>query len=407
MGNPPSLLPAKRGGAFRFFRLVSVGLALFSCLHPSHAQEDDRLDFKYMYYGDKNGVWNHTPAFTFLKALSFRWKFQWNQEFDAVSGASRRLGMRNVGRQGDHDLVLDGITGASKREIRHSEQAGISFADKGRQGSASFYYSDESDYTSYSPSVSGSWDFNQRNTTLGGALSVFFDNLHPQGAFSGLGGDRTLISGTLSLTQIVSPTTLVSMTANSIRSSGALGHPYNPVVLADGALLIESLPAGKTSYALAGQIIQGYAWGDRRGSVHLDARYYRDTWYLSSQTGEVQVYQYYSDQGYLRLRSRLYRQTPAAFAKEGYAGNEVYRTADIRYFGFSSLTLGLKWASVFPDGWAEKAWLPDRWDIAYDHGMRDTRGDEGGPGPFTHYQLFPKSEFYAQGVFMLGIGFDL
>lgn len=387
--------------------LFVASLPLLASFTPARAEGEDRLDFKYMYYADKNDVWNHTPAFSFFKSFAQDWKFQWDQEVDAVSGASRRLGMRNVGRQGDHDLTLDGITGASKVEYRHSEQASLGFSDKGRQGSASFYYSDESDYTSYSPAAAASWDFNERNTTLGGVVSLFLDNLHPQGAFAGLGGDRQWISGTLSLTQILSRTTLWSVTGNSIRSSGALGHPYNPVVLADGSLRIENLPRKKFSYAISSQIIQGFEWGEKRGSVHFDARYYRDTWSLASQTAELQLYQYLIGENYLRLRARYYRQGAAAFAKDAYQGNEIYRTADIRYFKFSNVSLGAKVSGFFPENWAALALLPDRWDISYDHGFRNTRGEEGGPEPFRHYQLFPRDEYYMQHVFMAGLGFDL
>lgn len=394
------LLALKRCGVFALVLfLVSPSL--------TKAEGEDKLDFKYMYYADKNEVWNHTPAFSFFKSFSHYWRFQWDQEVDAVSGASRRLGWRNVGRQGDHDLIIDGMSGASKVEIRHSEQASLGFSDKGRQGSASFYFSDESDYTSYSPAVAGSWDFNERNTTLGGVLSFFFDNLHPQGAFAGLGGNRQLISSTLSLSQILSRSTLWSITANTIRSSGALGHPYNPVILADGSMLIESLPEKKVSYALSSQIIQGFQLSERRGSVHFDARYYRDSWQLASQTAELQLYQYLSEEIYCRLRTRLYHQGSAAFSKQVYLGNEVYRTSDIRYFAFSTISLGAKLAGYFPEGWAGTALLPDRWDISYDHGLRNTRGEEGGTEPFRHTQTFPRDEYYRQHVFMAGLGFDL
>lgn len=360
-----------------------------------------------MYFWDKNKVWNHTPALTFLKSLGERWKLQWNQEFDVVSGASRRLGLYNVGRQGDHDLTLDGVSAASKREVRHSEQVALSFSHKGRQGSAAFYFSDETDYTSYSPSFAGSWDFNDRNTTLGGQLSVFFDNLHPVGPFKGLGGDRTLVSGTLSLTQIVTKSSHLSLTANAIQSSGALGHPYNPVIAADGSMRIEKLPSKKTSYAWAGQFVQGYQWADLRGAFHFHARYYFDTWDLKSETGELQWYQYLFEDGYLRLRTRLYHQGQAAFAKDAYAGNEVYRTADIRFYKFTSATLGAKVVMPFPDSWSQSMWLPDRWDLGYDHGLRDTRGDLGTDNPTYRYQLFSHNEYYEQGIFMMGLSFDL
>lgn len=370
-------------------------------------ESDQGVDFKYMYYWDRNGVWNHTPAIAYFRKFASAWKFQWDQEIDAVSGASRRLGLRNIGRLGDNDLKLDGITGASRRETRHSEQATVSYAKQGKTASASFYFSDENDYRSYSPSVSGSLDFNDRNTTLGGSAALFLDDMHPTGPFTGTGGTRRIVSGTVSLAQVLTPLTLGSLTANVIRSTGFLGHPYNPAVTADGNLFSENLPDEKTSLALSGLIVQGFHLGGRLGSVRLEARHYRDDWELGSNTADLQWYQYVSEGTYVRLRARAYQQDAAAFASEAYAGNEVYRTPDIRFYAFSSFTLGLKIGSVFPESWGESGWLPDRWDLGYDHGVRDTKGEEGTGKPLFHYQMFPSDQYYIQGTLMAGLAFDL
>ena len=373
---------------------------------PIGAREVEGLDFKYMYYWDRNGVRNHTPAILFLKKLSLPWSLRWQQEVDMVSGASRRLGLRLIGRQGDRPLDLDGVSGASRREIRHSEKATMAYAKDGRAASGSFYFSDENDYTSYSPSLGGTWDFHDRNTTVGADVALFIDEMRPRGSFAGLGGDRKITSATVTFSQILTRRSLAGLTVNGIYSAGYLGHPYNPVALADGSLILENLPDDKSSLAVTGQITQGYTLGGRLGSVRLEARYYRDTWKLASGTADLQLYQYFTESGYFRLRARGYAQEAAAFAKDTYAGDEVYRTADIRYYGFSSLTLGLKLGSAFAGSWGESALLPDRWDISYDHGMRDTRGEEG-TASFHHYQLFPQDQYYLQGTLMLGLSFDL
>lgn len=368
----------------------------------------DALDFKYMYYWDRNGVWDHTPALAYLKRLASDWSLKWQLELDAVSGASRRLGLRNVGRQGDNILVLDGISGASRREVRFSQKATV--ARHGREGRAaygSFYTSFEDDYTSLAPSVGGAWDFNARNTTLAGEATLFFDDLEPRGGFTGMGGSRRIAVADLTLTQVLTRFSLAGITVSPILAEGYLGHPYNPVTLANGSLVLENLPDMKSSLAVAGRFIQGYRLGRWLGSARLEARYYRDTWELASGTADFQVYQYVSESAFFRLRARGYAQTPAAFAKERYDGSELYRTADIRFFGFSSLTLGLKIGAAFPASWGDSPALPDRWDLGYDHGIRDTRGEEGTGEPLYHYQLFPEDEYYQQGTFMLGLGFDL
>jgi hypothetical protein len=393
-------------------RMLKVRIAVLACLValPSvlRAEETDQgLDFKYMYYWDRNKVWNHTPAFAYFKKIASSWKLQWDQELDAVSGASRRLGLLNIGRTGDNDRKLDGISGASKREIRHSEQATLAYGHQGRNAAASMYFSDENDYRSYSPSLSGSLDFNDRNTTVGGSAAAFFDDMHPKEPFEGLGGKRQILSVTGTLAQVLTPLTLCGLTANVIHSSGYLGHPYNPVVTSLGTLMQENLPDRKTSVAVSGQFIQAFHIKDQLGSLHFEARHYRDDWELVSNTADIQWYQYVLDGTYVRLRARGYHQGAAAFASDSYVGNEVYRTPDIRFYEFSSLTLGLKVGSVFPDKWQESGWLPDRWDVSYDHGIRDTKGEDDGESPLYHYQLFPKDQYYIQGTLMVGLAFDL
>jgi hypothetical protein len=397
------LKPASYGGS----ALLLAAVTLMLPTAPRAAAGDQGLDFKYMYYLDEDGAWNHTPALSFFRKLASAWKLQYDQEVDYVSGASRRLGLYNIGRLGDNDLKLDAISGASRREIRHSEQATAEYSDQGRVASGSLYFSDEKDYTSYSPAFSGSLDFNDRNTTVGGSAAFFFDDMHPQGPFAGLGGSRRITSLSANLAQTLTPLTLAGLTVNLIHSSGFLGHPYDPVITDSGNVIVENLPDHKTAWALSGQLIQGFHLGSKLGSLHLDTRWYNDDWKLRSGTADLQWYQYLAEGTYVRLRARGYRQSAAAFARPAYVGDELYRTGDLRYYAFSSVLMGLKIASVFPDSWNESAWLPDRWDLSYDYGVRNTHGDENGVTPMDHIQLFSEDDYYHQGTLMVGLSFDL
>jgi hypothetical protein len=384
-----------------FFLLLVIGL-------PNHGvtgDADRSLDVKYMHYRDKNGVVNHTPALSFFTRLTQTLGLKWDQELDAVTGASRRLGLKNIGTTGGNDSLLDGITGASRREWRHSEKASLILEKKGRGATASFHFSDENDYTSLAPSLSGQWEFNGRNTTLAAAWSGFFDEMQPQGRFEGRGGKRSIQSWMVSTTQIISPFSLFSLSVNPIHSSGYLGHPYNPILTETGTLVEEELPQSKLSIAMTGKWIQGYRWGERLGSVHVEFRRTDDDWGLWSHTGDLLWHQYLTQGGGLRLRVRRYQQGEANFYKNIYQGDERFRTADIRFSSFSSWTFGVKWFSS--DTWGDRwpKWL-QRWDVGYDWGLRNTRGELGGGEPARHYQLFDKSEFFQEGIFMVGMGFD-
>ncbi len=379
-------------------------LVLFLASIGFGADADRSLDFKYMHYRDKNGTVNHTPAFSLFTLLTRTLGLQWDQELDAVTGASRRLGLRNIGPTGGNDSLLDGVSGASRREWRHSEKATLVYENRGWGGSAGLYYSDEDDYTSLSPSLAAQGEFNRRNTNVSVAWSGFYDDLHPRGEFDHLGGKRQIHSFLIAVSQLVSPLSLFSLSANPIRSSGALGHPYTPVITEAGALLEESLPARRFSLALTGLWVQGYRWADRVGSVHAEFRRTDDDWGLVSHTGELQWHQYLTEAGGVRLRLRRYQQGAADFYRDLYRGDEAYRTADIRYSAFSSWTIGFK--AFVVNRFGRGGLWPSRWDVGFDWGIRDTRGEWGTGMPARHYQVFDADEYYQEGTFMAGFGYD-
>gem|GEM_PF-4671558 len=101
---------------------------------------------------------------------------------------------------------------------------------------------------------------------------------------------------------------------------------------------------------------------------------------MGSRTAEVQWHQYLWRSLASRLRVRGYRQTSALFAKPSYTGFEKYRVADLRYYAFQSLTLGIRLSGAFPA--SSQPLFPDRWGISYDQGFRDTRGDENDGNPY-------------------------
>lgn len=389
-----------------------VGFALvcgFSTTPVLCEERESTLEVKQESFWDRNGVWNFTPALAVRKWVSEKWALTWEQELDVVSGASRRLGSYRVPAG---DGGTDVISGASKIEFRHSESPGVTYSYKGTIASGSLYYSQENDYTSLSPAASISQDFNDRNTTVGLGYAEFFENFHPRGAFSSEGGDKRIRSVALNFAQSLTPLTLVGATGTVIFSSGYLGHPYNPPVDSAGTIWTEVLPDSKRGVAVAIQLVQGYhAFADALGSVNLDVRQYQDSWNMQSTTADLKVTQYVTETATVRLRARYYTQTGVDFAKDYYRGGEIYRTADIRWYPFSSLLTGLKFSGAFPESWEGSGWLPVRWDIQYDHLVRDTRGDKKG---YTDgeprrvlYQLYDADSYYMQDVVMLGIVFNL
>ncbi len=374
-----------------------------------YGEEGSSLELKYEYFQDANRVWNHTPAFSFRKVFDRFWAFSFEQEVDVVSGASRRLGLDKVGQFGDRSLDI--VSSASKVETRYSENPSITYSRRGLTAATGYYISKENDYFSQSPSGSISWDFNERNTTLGLGYSAFFDDFTPSGGFAGLGGTKRIVDYSATLAQSVTSLTLLGLTGTVVKAHGYLGHPYNPPMDKTGTMLIEVVPNTKQSEALAVQIVQGYRVNDLLGSINIDARRYQDDWAMKSSTVDIKWSQYFSEGFYIRLRTRFYDQTGTAFAKPFYDGNEMYRTADIRWYPFKSLLGGVKASGAFPESWEGSAFLPDRWDIKWEYTVRNTHGDIiGAPADVPRsyrYQLYEAADYYQQSVIMAGLIFNL
>lgn len=376
-----------------------------------HASEGDALETKFEVFRDRNDVTALSPIFELRKTIERSLSLVWEGQMDAVTGASRDWGNKGSGQLDGVDGAsanLDATSGASRDEegelepeLRWGSRLGLTWSREGRVFSGSIYGSTEDDYRSVSPAISGSWDFAERNTTLSWAAAWFFDRMTPQGVWSDLGGgEKRVQSYTLGLAQTLTPLTLVGMTANGIRTTGYIGHPYNPVSTSDSGLVAEALPDSKDALAVSGQVVQGWLVGDLLGSANAEYRWYTDSWDLRSQTFTLQLSQHLGETTILRLQGRYYTQTGAAFAQTDlYQGSETYRTADIRFHRFQSWMAGLKVSSEFPDAW--EGWLPRRWNLSYDHLVRDT------PGNPLLYQLYDTDAWYQQGTARVGLGWDL
>lgn len=378
------------------------------------ASDGDGVSTKFEVFHDRNDVTALSPIFELRKTIARSLSVIWEGQIDAVTGASRDWGRAGSGQSSldgssGASARMDGVSGASsneegeqKPEVRGGTRLGLTYSRDGRVLGGSVYGSKENDYQSFSPALFGAWDFAERNTTVSWAASWFFDKMSPKGSWALLGGgDKRVQSYTVGLTQTLTPLTLAGFTVNWIRTTGYIGHPYNPINSIDSGMIGEMLPERKDALATSGQLVQGWlVGGEFLGSANAEYRYYSDSWDLRSQTFTLQLSQHLSEATILRFQGRYYTQTGAAFAQSAYyLGNEAYRTADIRFHRFSSWLGGAKLSSEFPDSW--DGWLPRRWDVSYDHMVRDTEGD-----PLL-YQLYARDAWYQQGTGRVGLGWDL
>jgi hypothetical protein len=381
-------------------------LALLSLVFLVGAGSGNFLNLHYSHYNDANTVWSYTPGLDLRLWASPAWRVDWSRELDGVSGASRvaSLGVDGITTASPHDVpnLYDGITGASTVEFRSADQFSVHYDNAGTVVGGGLYVGSENDYRSLSPSVDVAVDVAGRNATLAANYAWFYDHWTELAA-----GEKQIHSVGISYTQTLTRLTLAQLGGNWIRSKGYLGRPWNPVaVMGDYGYEYydEVLPGRKTALALNATVIQGWKWpGPRRllGSLNLSYRRYQDSWALSSHTVEARISQHLTPDLYVRLRGRYYRQTGTDFAQDTYAGDENYRTADMKYFPFSSFLAGIKFGGAFPDSWIEANLLvPDSWDLKADWLIRNTQGNP------LRYQFFATDQYYTQTTLMGAVQYD-
>jgi Protein of unknown function (DUF3570) len=373
------------------------------------------VDTRLEVFADRNDVLSIAPTLAVKRVLSKLWSLEWEETVDAVSGASRQFGLNSKGgldaKSGASTNLskYDGVSGASGRdgkgqeisEVRIGSHLSLTRSNQGHVGTITVGGSNEHDYRSLQGGLSGSWDFGERNTTLSGGLNLFSDRMSPPFPWNQWGGgDKTVVSSRMGLSQLLTPLTLVAVDGTLTWTAGYMGHPYNPVSTLDSGFVTERLPRRKEALALSSQLIQGYHLGESLGSLNLEYRRTVDSWALASHTIDLKLSQHLGDETVLRLRGRWYQQGAATFIRDDFQGDEVYRSADIRLYKFTSWLAGIKISSTFPEDWRAHG-APDRWSLAYDHLWRDTYGDG------TLYQLYSASSIYMQGTGAIELGWDL
>ncbi len=192
--------------------------------------------------------------------------------------------------------------------------------------------------------------FAQNNTTLAFNVNGFFDVMSNYTFDARKRGvtQRVTLNANLSLTQVLSETTLLSLSYGVTEQLGTLQTQWNSVpVAASGKTGVtrtgELFPRDRLRHAWATQFAQHIPW--TRTTAKISYRYYNDTIQLQAHTTEAQVFQYVSGASYLRGSYRFHHQRGAGFFTEllpsGFDAN-IYRTSDSDLATFKAHELGAK-----------------------------------------------------------------
>ena len=198
-------------------------------------------------------------------------------------------------------------------------------------------FSSEPDYMSLFAGVRAELDVAEKNTTLGLAGNIGYDNVTNEGA---QGPFVEPIEGTLdtylasaSITQLLSPAAVASLTYDLAYLSGFQQNPYRSAIT-DGGFIPEKHPEKRTRHALAPSV--RYFVSRTRTAFVGTYRYYWDDWDVRAHPPELRVIQEASDGVEFSLRYRYHRQTAADFYKPRYVGDEMYLSDDVKLSRFTS-----------------------------------------------------------------------
>ena len=263
----------------------------------------------------------------------------------------------------------DVITTASVKDFRHTPRGGLTLRKGDVAYTASYTYGTENDYKSHSIFVGARTDAFDHNTQFELSYARNFDSVcdrvqavndtpprfraleDSSGCFTSdpLRRRRALsIDGfQASWTQAWTPTFASQLAYTAQLLDGFQSNPYRSIIVAQGLKAQEHHPDVRVRQALALR----FNWYLRpiKVALRLTGRVYRDTWDVTSGTGELEAERYLVEGLRLAARGRFYRQTGAVFWSDDYTGGEPplgpkgqYFTGDRELSPFWSLGLGAR-----------------------------------------------------------------
>jgi hypothetical protein len=262
---------------------------------------------------------------------------------------------------------VDAITTATVSDTRHQFAGGLTLRDTQGSVDVTYNHAFENDYRSHNFAVTARTDLWDRNTGFEIGYSRAFDRVcdvagtfepvekprldSSKGCFSDAQtrSARELAIHTLQagFTQVWTPvfTTRIGVLAQLLH--GFQVNPYRAVRIGKTAAQ-EHAPNDRARYALSAS---GRYWlVPLRAALGLEARAYRDSWGITSFSGELSYDQRLFGDVRLRLRLRYYAQGRAAFYSDDYmlAPKGRYFTGDRELSAMRSALFGLAFRWQLP-----------------------------------------------------------
>ena len=287
-------------------------------------------------------------------------------EADIVSGAS--VAVKAGAAYAAVNPGADVVTTASVHDVRHSTRGAVTLRKGDVSYTAQYDYGTENDYKSHSVFVAARTEAYEHNTQFELSYARNFDLVcdrtqavndraprfraleDASGCFGGTDPLRT--RHTLSIdglqatwTQAWTPTFATQLAYTAQILEGFQSNPYRSVILGQGLKAQEHHPENRARQSVAARA--NFYVRPIKVAIRIGARVYRDTWDVTSGTGDVEVERYLFEGFRVAARARYYRQTGASFWSDDYTGGDPplgpkgqYWTGDRELSPFWSVALG-------------------------------------------------------------------
>ena len=296
---------------------------LGSMLGPGAVQAadlpEDRADAMVHVY-DGGGVRAIGPALLVRKKFLDKVSLSASYYIDSVSNAS-----------------IDVVTTASPYKEKRSEYGfGLDYAVRDSIVTLALTSSKEPDYTADNMSIDVAQEVFGGMSTVSLGFSRGADKVGKKDI--GFFDTATHWKYRLGLTQILTPTWLMSANFEALSDDGYLGSPYR-VARVFGATVPERNPRTRTGRAVKFRVI-----GDvgSRSAVRAEYRYYWDTWAIRAHTVEFGYSRYFGDAWLVDASLRYNTQQHALFYSDNATLETTYVSRNRQLGTFNSLGLGGK-----------------------------------------------------------------
>lgn len=369
MRSPRTRQPARRARAGQAAALA-VAPALLLAAAPARAQVA-QVDTAHTFYHEsptRTNMTVYTPGVDAAVKPASWLTVRGGYEADIVSGASVAV---KAGRA--YQAVNPGadvVSTASVRDLRHAPRGGVTLRKGDVAIAAQYTYGTENDYKSHSIFVSARTDAYEHNTQFELSYARNFDLVCDRTQavndraprFRALedstncftSNDPLRTRHTLSIdglqaawSQAWTPTFMTQLAYTAQLIEGFQSNPYRSVILGQGLKAQEHHPETRARQSLAARA--NFYIRPIKLAIRVGGRVYRDTWDVTSGTGDVEVERYLFEGFRVAARGRYYKQGGASFWSDDYTGGDPplgpkgqYWTADRELSPFSSLTVGLR-----------------------------------------------------------------